>query len=396
MSEVNFYQIVGLGLVLVTVPLVCELLVLTVAALVPQRRARKNAEDHRVLPLAVVVPAHNEEARIGRCVRSLLSGSSQGGVEIIVVAHNCIDSTAAEAEAAGARILILNDPEQSGKGYALKCGFAAVLAGRAEAVLVIDADSVAGPSLLVDVGKRFLAGAQALQCRYQVLNTADSQRTRLMALAFQAFNVIRPRGRSRLGLSAGIFGNGFGLRRDVLARIPYESYSVVEDTEYHLALVRAGVRVEFVDSSTILGEMPLTSKGAEGQRARWEGGRFRLMRQVAPRLLLEILRGRIRLLEPLADLLALPIALEVVLLLGAALLPLAWVRLYVAGAFGVLLAHVGAAAVTGPGIWETIKVLATVPAYILWKLSIFPKIWHASLSNALWVRTERESPIDGQ
>jgi len=80
-------------------------------------------------------------------------------------------------------------------------------------VLVIDADSVVDPGLTATVRRRFMAGARALQCRYEVYNSNVNGRTRLMNLAFYAFNVIRPRGRARLGLSAGILGNGFALHR---------------------------------------------------------------------------------------------------------------------------------------------------------------------------------------
>jgi hypothetical protein len=385
----------GLLLVLTTLPLLVELLVLTLAALAPRARVRDDEGGAELPLLSILVPAHNEEALIGRCIRALLA-SADAGVEALVVAHNCTDATAAEAEAAGARVLVLNDPEQRGKGCALSYGFAAAMAGISQAVLVIDADSVVDPGLIATVRRRFMAGARALQCRYEVFNSQHSGRTRLMTLAFHAFNVLRPRGRARLGLSAGILGNGFALHREVLTSIPYSAHSVVEDLEYHLALVRADIRVEFIDTDAVRGEMPVTTKSAKTQRARWEGGRQRMMRRWAPELLGNVLRGRVKLMEPLLDLLSLPIASEVTLLLVAACLPVAWLKLYVLGAFAVLLLHVFTAAFSGPGVWETMKALSTAPGYILWKLWILPEIWRTSRANAAWVRTERVSSADGQ
>jgi hypothetical protein len=43
---------------------------------------------------------------------------------------------------------------------------------------------------------------------------------------------------------------------------------------------------------------------------------------------------------------------------------------------------------------ESMKALSTVPAYILWKLWIFPEIWRTSRANAKWVRTDREPVAD--
>ena len=320
--------------------------------------------------------------------------SAGSGVDIVVIAHNCTDATAAEAEAAGARVLVLNDPDRKGKGCALSYGFNASLAGVTQAVLVIDADSVISSSLIAAVRQKFLGGAQAVQCRYEVYNSEENDRTRLMKLAFQGFNVIRPRGRERLGLSSGILGNGFAVRREVLKRIPYGSYSVVEDLEYHLALVRAGIRVEFADTAVVKGEMPCSDQGSRTQRARWEGGRRLMMKQWAPRLMVELLRGRVRLLEPLLDLLAAPIATEVCLLLVAVCLPVVWLRLYALGGFLVLALHVATAAACGSGLRGTMKVLASIPAYIFWKLWIFRDIRRGSRRDSSWVRTARETPGD--
>jgi cellulose synthase/poly-beta-1,6-N-acetylglucosamine synthase-like glycosyltransferase len=389
------FYLLAFVLVLATLPLLAELLVLTSASLLPA--ARELAPDAKAepLPITVVIPAHNEEALIGRCIRSLLTTGAPD-TEILVVAHNCTDATAAEAEAAGARVLQLNDPAQAGKGCALRFGFAAALAGPSQAVLVIDADSVACSGLIAAVRLKFLSGARALQCRYEVNNPNDNQRTQLMTLAFQAFNVIRPRGRERLGVSAGILGNGFALHRETLERIPYGADSIVEDLEYHLTLIQAGIRVEFIDTVAVRGEMPLTNQGASTQRARWEGGRQLMMRRWAPRLVADLLRGQFRVIEPLLDLLALPIATELFLLLVAGCLPLVWLRLYALGALLVLIAHIVAAAACGSSFWGTMRTLAAAPAYILWKLRLFPEIWRASRSNSVWIRTERDSPADGR
>jgi cellulose synthase/poly-beta-1,6-N-acetylglucosamine synthase-like glycosyltransferase len=390
-----FFSLVGIVIVLATLPLLAEILSLSVAALLPAADVLNEESGSGLVPLTVLIPAHNEEALIGRCVRSVLA-SATSGVDVLVVAHNCTDATAERAEVGGAHVLVLNDPEQRGKGCALSYGFAALLTGLSDAVLVIDADSVVDIGLIPAVQRRLLAGTRALQCRYEVSSFQDSPRTKLTTFAFYSFNVIRPRGRACLGLSAGILGNGFALRRDVLTQVPYNAHSIVEDLEYHLALVRANIRVEFIDSAVVRGEMPITSKGAKGQRARWEGGRLRVMKHWAPRLLADVVSGRVRLIEPLLDLLAFPISLEVTLLLVAACLPVTWLRLYVLGAFSILLVHLTVAAISGPGLWGTVKALSSAPAYILWKLWIFPEIWRASRANAAWVRTERESPADGR
>src|SRR4051794_10857255 len=53
-------------------------------------------------PIAsIVIPAHNEEAVLARCLRVLLAGSQPGELDVIVVANACTDRTAEIAREAG-------------------------------------------------------------------------------------------------------------------------------------------------------------------------------------------------------------------------------------------------------------------------------------------------------
>jgi len=80
-----------------------------------------------------IVPAYNEEGRVGATVRSLLES---GAVDrVVVVDDGSKDATGAEAEAAGAAVIALR--KNRGKGGALTEGIAAV---DAAAYLLADAD----------------------------------------------------------------------------------------------------------------------------------------------------------------------------------------------------------------------------------------------------------------
>jgi len=235
-------------------------------------------------------------------------------------------------------------------------------------------------------------GADAVQCRYGVLNADESLRTRLMQVALMAFNVLRPRGRARLGLSAGIFGNGFALTAETLAAVPYEASSVVEDLEYHLRLVRAGRRVAFADGTCVRALMPTGGRGADTQRARWEGGRLRMLRESAAGLCRDVLRGRWRLLEPLLDLATLPLATHVLVLGLAAAVGGLETLAYASSALGVVLLHVVAGLRVGRAGRSELAALCGAPLYVAWKLLRLPAILAASSARSHWVRTARELP----
>ena len=112
-------------------------------------------------------------------------------------------SLAARAAKAGAEVVVYNDPQAKGKGCALAHGFAYAASQGMDASLIVDADSTVSPNLIGAVRRALANGAEAVQCRYEMESSSKRPTTRLTSLAFRGFNVVRPAGRDRLGLSAG-------------------------------------------------------------------------------------------------------------------------------------------------------------------------------------------------
>ncbi|CAN5746821.1 hypothetical protein BH24ACT2_BH24ACT2_08480 [soil metagenome] len=109
------------------------------------------------LRLSVVVPAYREVGRIGGSVRRLSAALAEidrdGGVEVVVVDDGSGDSTAAEAAAAGARVVSL--PVNRGKGAAVRQG---VLAAKGRTVAFIDADLAYPPEQVLRLLEEVEAG----------------------------------------------------------------------------------------------------------------------------------------------------------------------------------------------------------------------------------------------
>ncbi len=380
------------------------LAVLTVGAFLPARAAARrgaNSEgasvgqgpDAAEAPaprIAVVVPAHDEQDGIAATVASLRA-DADAHVEIVVVADNCTDDTAQRARAAGARVLVRDDPSRRGKGYALDFAFERLLREPFVAVLVVDADSQVRRGFFAAMRAALDDGAQAAQAAYLPLGDARSARARLVRLARLAWNVLRLRGRERLGLSVGVLGNGFALARETLVAAPYRARSIVEDVEYHASLVRAGFRVRFVEDALVSGDMPNAGAAAASQRARWEGGRLRMLAQLGGPLLGDIVRGRWRLIEPLAELALAPLAYHVGLLLAAALLGSGTVASLAALALAIVALHVAGAFAIGRCGWRDLAAFALVPVYIARKALGLGAVLRAARAGTPWVRTARES-----
>ena len=371
---------------------------LAALAVLARRQVPPAAVEPR-LRFDIVVPAHNEEAEIAQTVASLRAIEyPRSHFRVLVVADNCSDATAARAAAAGAEVLVRQDTERRGKGYALAYAFERSRADKlADVVVVVDADTLVSPNLLSAFAARFSAGASVVQADYGVRNPHASWRTRLMTIALAAFHGVRSVARERLGLSCGLRGNGMGFTTSVLEQHPPQAFSIVEDLEYGIHLGYAGVRVEYVHEARVLGHMAVSEGASRTQRRRWERGRQALVRAHVPELLRQAIRRRSALLLDLAlDLIVPPIgqlavfsglglvAAAVAILFGAVVAPFVWG----AALLGILLHVLAGWYGSGVGLRGLVDLL-WAPVYVIWKLSL--RFGDRGKTPQEWVRTKREA-----
>jgi dolichyl-phosphate beta-glucosyltransferase len=120
--------------------------------------------------LSIVIPAHNEVARLGATLDATIAylRAERVEAEIVVVDDGSTDETAALAEArasAETPLVVVRLPENRGKGAAVRAG---VLRARGERVLFMDADlatpieELAKLQAALDRGADVAAGSRAL------------------------------------------------------------------------------------------------------------------------------------------------------------------------------------------------------------------------------------------
>jgi cellulose synthase/poly-beta-1,6-N-acetylglucosamine synthase-like glycosyltransferase len=234
-----------------------------------------------------------------------------------------------------------------------------------------------------------------VQCRYELELPAASGAhplARLRALAFRGMNVLRPRGRAGLGLSTGVFGNGFALTAETLERVPFSVNSIAEDVEYHTHLVASGISVSWNEVAFVHAHSPASAKAQATQEARWEGGRFRVASRATGQLLLALLRGKLRAFETLADVWSLPLSRGILALVLMAFVSVHWLHVFALACAAVALLYVVQAALLGSEPWRDFAALAAAPLYVAWKAVITPLVLRQSRSRAEWARTKREAP----
>ena len=416
-----FIEVLRIGLLIAELVLLVPLLylaMLSIAALGPQRGAASSrraaaasgadgmpdtAVEDSLPRFAILIPAHDEAGVIEASLKNIFAVDYPAPrFTPIVIADNCTDETAMLAHSAGAEVYERHDDEQRAKGFALRWMIEQLLAANApyDAYIVVDADSQLSPNFLRRMAETLASGAQVAQGQYRVHNGDDGWTAGLRAVAFALFNHLRPLGRSYLGWSAGLKGNGMCFRREVFARIGWESYSLAEDAEYHLHLIDAGIHVAYVPDAIVSTEMPTSLRQAQSQQARWERGRIDLVRACFGTVLRGFARDR--------DLARLDVAMEIVLpplslvaglsllYVGLAALLAWWPAIILASVLSIALGiHVVIGAALARLSRRAYFSLLRAPLFIAWKCWIY----FSALTGALlrrgakpWVRTERVVP----
>ena len=404
---------VAIGLVGVATVPAAYLGVITAAASGDRRSGRPRPPDHDgATRFAVLVPAHDESRVIGATVAALVGQRyPTDRFSVNVVADNCSDDTAVLARSNGARVLERHDPDDPGKGPALNWLADAIGLENVDAVVVVDADTRADPFMLAALDREFAAGAQVVQGEYGVLEPESSSAVALRFAALACRHHLRPLGRTRLGASCGLYGNGMAFRAELMERRAWSNH-LVEDAEFQLDLLLEGVAVTYCPDARLVAEMPSSFEGAVSQHQRWELGRAQLLRRFAPDLVRATVTRRGRdgrrvalprraYADALLDLVVPPLSLLVTLQIAS--IAVSGVRCAVVPhrrsrrlpvtatlSLVVTVAHVLVALrlVDAPrSVWRS---LSGAPRLMMWKLGLLAGIARRPDSVA-WQRTERNA-----
>jgi len=267
-----------------------------------------------------------------------------------------------------------------------------------DAVVVVDADSVAEPGLLAALAAALERGAGAVQAEYLMLREGDSTAADLRAAAVLLFHRVRFSGRARLGMPCTLVGNGMLFSRSLLEAHPWAAFTQVEDLEYSTELRLAGVRPVFAGAGCVRGPMPAAGRAAQVQRERWEGGRLHVVRTRLVALLVTGIRHPLSgPLDAALDLAVPPLGLlAVASLIGSALasalalagiVPFVVALPWLAGDTAIALFVLIGLWAGGAPVWMY-RSLLRAPIFLASKALGTARVVKAS-GDTTWIRTER-------
>lgn len=394
MTAFSFAIVAAIGVLLLvpSVLLFCEV----IASFLPGRAPRLSAFTPRT---AVIVPAHNEESGIAETIASVLREMSPED-RVLVVADNCTDNTASVARAAGAEVIVREDTERRGKGFALDFALRHLAADPPDVVLIMDADCTAERGALRDLAVASHAAQRPLQADYRLIAPGDARTPYLLiaGFAWHLKNYIRPLGLQRLNLPCQLMGTGMAFPWAVLSEAQLATGDLVEDLALGLSLARAGHSPRFYPEARVYSAFPLNAEGQASQRTRWETGHLNTIVRHIPALLLEAARTGNGPLFALALDAAIPPLSFFALMTGAGVvlaaataIATAWLAPF---ATAMLAATVFAGAIAlaiwrAPDTIVSFRDLRLVPGYVFSKLSLYRQV--AQGRPVAWVRSKRDT-----
>lgn len=235
---------------------------------------------------AILIPAHNEEAVITQCLKSIQNLNYYEQLyQTFVIADNCSDATAEVAKEYPVTVWERHDSEKRGKGFALAWALARLNLNDFDAVVILDADCMVQENLLLAFNQRLLSGQIVLQAHDGIYNFRRNFLTYLLYLGSLVENSLFYGGREVLQLSSFLRGTGMCFSAAVLQKYAWESFSETEDLEFSLKLLVEGIRVNLVPETGVLAIQPTKLQAAYTQKKRWAKGTFSLIRRNFAKLL---------------------------------------------------------------------------------------------------------------
>jgi cellulose synthase/poly-beta-1,6-N-acetylglucosamine synthase-like glycosyltransferase len=241
--------------------------------------------------VTVQLPIYNEPEVAARLIDAACRLEwPRDRLEIQVLDDSTDDTTAIVAARVAAwraegvdAVHVRRDDRAGWKAGALEAGRARA---RGELLLVLDADFVAPPRLLVDAVGHFADPAVGMvQLRWDHLNRASTPLTQIEALLLDGHFAIEQRGRAHRGCAFNFNGTAGVWRASAIADAGgWHADTLTEDLDLSYRAALRGWRFVLVTARGVPAELPARMPAFRGQQFRWAKGSIEVARKLGPAL----------------------------------------------------------------------------------------------------------------
>lgn len=243
-------------------------------------RTKGNKKRWHLPTISVLVPAHNEEHTIERCMDSVYNSDyPQGKLEMIVCNDGSTDRTRKIVEAYkrthrnGCKIRLINRPN---KGKAATLNYALRRSARHQLIMCLESDSCLDPGALRNAAQYFRdRDVVALSSNVNIIEDS-SLITLLQRLEYLVCYQMK-KGQAQFGVEYIVGGIGSIFRRSNLKKVSYyDTNTMTEDIDLTLKILVNKSRqqkIAFAADSIVYTEPAHSLKELMKQRFRWKFGR---------------------------------------------------------------------------------------------------------------------------
>ena len=279
LSIVNY-----LVLIVIAIPLLVQICYV-VFCFVKKKTYPKSEKKGRI---AYLIPAHNEADVIYDTVKGAIEGQNYPRelYDVYVVAHNCTDDTAALAEKAGAKVIVLNDPDPTHRMalYPLKHGIDYLINLTGEEaydfVVHLDADNRINSEFSSLMNDAYQSGVDFARPYEGAINATQNFYTKACTLFYAFDSRFGSRIRERLGIAAHVNGSGAMMSVKMLKECGgYDCVTVSDDAEFNFNRMLEGRKGRYVEDAVVYEDMPSSFRDTLNRNKRIGAGGMKLLKE---------------------------------------------------------------------------------------------------------------------
>lgn len=230
-------------------------------------RNRKFPEAKQYRYFAILVPAYKADKVIEELAHNVLL-QDYPRYDLIIIADSMDESVIARLEKMPVKVMRFSDDNRT-KALALNTIMAQLPDGYYDAALILDSDNlIRDNDYLKKLNDAFDSGLAVIQTHRTAKNT-NTALAILDAASEEINNTLFRRGHATLGLSSALIGSAMAFDYALFKEQMKTVSSSGEDKEMEMRLLKANVRVEYLDDLVVLDEKTQQADAFVTQRARW-------------------------------------------------------------------------------------------------------------------------------
>jgi cellulose synthase/poly-beta-1,6-N-acetylglucosamine synthase-like glycosyltransferase len=256
----------------------CYILFFSFCGLFPYRiKVVKSSLKRRI---AVLIPGYKEDSVILEVAKHALSQNYPGELfDVVIIADSFNQQTIDQLYTLPLKVVEVSF-EKSTKSKALNAAMSEI-GDNYDIAVILDADNLMEAKFLDKINSAFSAGFKVVQGHRKAKNT-NTTLALLDTISEEINNHIFRKGHRVVGLSSALIGSGMAFDYPYFKATMKEIRAVGGfDKELELTLLRAGIKIEYLEDAVVLDEKVQKEAVFENQRRRWLSAQLVYFRRFA-------------------------------------------------------------------------------------------------------------------